>query len=509
MIKRAFLYVIYEKFNHLDSWYDKLFEEFRKHGTYLLCVVNGSLDESSQATLNKFFDKVIYRDNKGYDVTAYKEGVLYILENNVNIDELVLCNNSFFAPIIPFEKMFSCMENKKCDFWGITAGHNPYHIQSYFYTFKKSVIYHKCFYDFFKNMSEIKHYQDAVNQVELKLTNYLHGNGFKSLVYMDMVTNGEYSSDQLSLIKNGCPLLKRRKIIYSKKYGYNHGLNNIGLFEYIKNNTNFNVEDIYINLLKEFPYEQIEYCINPNIIIDDENIIDKTYKIKFIISYNDSSKQFKEMIINKYMPLDNIEFIKTNSMNDIFKVIEEQENYDYYAHISFIKRDFLTDEVNFILLEHLFLSIYGTNGYSKNVCNFLDNNKYVGIVYPFEFIQGIKTNIIRNMEDEAYSIMIKNNQNIPKSKGINILSIDSSFIIAKSIQEKLKELNYDLGNGYKSFIAGGRLIKYLSQYYGLLMYKAGSNKVVSQTLSNFNYKINNSKLEDVIKSWWKSKKIKI
>ena len=133
----------------------------------------------------------------------------------------------------------------------------------------------------------------------------------------------------------------------------------------------------------------------------------------------------------------------------------------------------------------------------------------MGIVYPFEFIQGIKTNIIRNMEDEAYSIMIKNNQNIPKSKGINILSIDSSFIIAKPIQEKLKELNYDLGNGYKSFIAGGRLIKYLSQYYGLLMYKAGSNKVVSQTLSNFNYKINNSKLEDVIKSWWKSKKIKI
>ena len=42
---RTILYVVYEKYGVLDEWYEKLFMEFKKHGSYLLCIVNGDLNQ--------------------------------------------------------------------------------------------------------------------------------------------------------------------------------------------------------------------------------------------------------------------------------------------------------------------------------------------------------------------------------------------------------------------------------------------------------------------------------
>ena len=164
---RVILYVIYEKKGILDEWYENLFNEFKRHGSYLICVVNGKLNADSANLLDKYFNKVIYRENKGYDVTAYKEGILHLFRENLLNKELVLCNNSFFAPIYPFDEMFKTMADKEYDFWGITSsakhGDIPYHIQSYFYLFRENVVKSNEFISFFQNMKEIKNYQDAVH----------------------------------------------------------------------------------------------------------------------------------------------------------------------------------------------------------------------------------------------------------------------------------------------------------------------------------------------------------
>lgn len=515
MIKdRVILYVIYEEKGILDEWYENLFNEFKRHGSYLICVVNGALNADSENFLDKYFNKVIYRENKGYDVTAYKEGILHLYRENLLDKELVVCNNSFFAPVYPFDEMFKKMADKEYDFWGITSaaqhGDIPYHIQSYFYLFRENVVKSNEFISFFQNMKEIKNYQDAVDSVELKLTNYLIGCGYKAGSYMDEKVNGSYSHDPLSLIKNGCPVLKRRKLVFSKKYGFNHGLSNVNLFDYIEDYTSFNVGQIYKNLSREFSFDRMDYCLNNNIIFNSKQKCDikKQYSIKYIISYNEKNEKILEQLQNKYAFIENINYIKTNDFIDVLNNIKESNNFDFYTHIGLIYRDFLPEEINFILFEHLFLSLLGSNSYNENLCNYMSEHDYIGMAIPFDFFHGIKFNNIIKLSDTAYDICMKNNIIIPKAETINILALSSSFIVTNQIHKILEAIDYgNIGSGYNSYIAGGMLLRYLTQSQGLLAVKTAESQQAGQLANNYGYKFHNQKLEDIIKSWWLTRKI--
>lgn len=515
MVKdRVILYVIYEKKGILDEWYENLFNEFKRHGSYLICVVNGKLNADSAHLLDKYFNKVIYRENKGYDVTAYKEGILHLYRENLLDKELVLCNNSFFAPIYPFDEMFKTMADKEYDFWGITSaakhGDIPYHIQSYFYLFRENVIKSNEFISFFQNMKEIKNYQDAVDSVELKLTNYLIGCGYKAGSYMDEKVNGSYSHDLLSLIKNGCPVLKRRKLVFSKKYGFNHGLSNVNLFDYIEDYASFNVGQIYKNLLREFSFDRMDYCLNNNLIFNSKQKCDvkKQYNIKYIISYNEKSEKILEQLQNKYAFIENINYIKTNDFIDVLNNIKESNNFDFYTHIGLIYRAFLPEEINFILFEHIFLSLLGNNSYNKNLCNYISEHNYIGMAIPFDFFHGIKFNNIIKLADTAYNICMQNNIIIPKAENINILALSSSFIVTNQIHKILETIDYrNIGSGYNSYITGGMLLRYLTQSQGLLAVKTAESQQAGQLANNYGYKFHNQKLEDIIKSWWLTRKI--
>lgn len=512
---RVILYVIYEEKGILDEWYENLFNEFKKHGSYLICVVNGILNADSANLLDKYFNKVIYRENKGYDVTAYKEGILYLYRKNLLDKELVMCNNSFFAPIYPFDDMFTRMADKEYDFWGITsvAQHEdiPFHIQSYFYLFRENVVKSDEFISFFQNMKEIKNYQDAVVNVELKLTNYLIDCGYKAGSYMDEKVNGSYSHDVLSLIKNGCPVLKRRKLVFSKKYGFNHGLSNVNLFEYIEHYTNFDIRQIYKNLSREFPYDKMDYCINNNVIVDSrqKNKSTRNYNIKYTISYNDKSKNIIEQLQNKYEFGEDIKYINTDDFKDILKDIKSNNNYDLYIHIGFIYRDFLSEEINFLMFEHIFLSLLGSNSYNENLYNYILEHDYIGMVIPFDFFHGIKFNHFIKLSDIAYDICMKNNIVIPRAENINILALSSSFILTNKLNKRLENIDYEnIISGYKSYIAGGMLLRYLTQSNGLLAIKTAESQQAGQLINNYICKHHDQKLEDITKSWWLTRKLR-
>lgn len=514
MTDRVLLYVIYEKDGVLDVWYECLFKEFKSIAGYLLCVVNGDLNDNSKRILSSYFNKIIYRKNVGYDVTAYKEGILYLLENNVSGKEFVICNNSFFAPLYPLDKMFNIMSNQPCDFWGITdvkgSKKIPYHIQSYFYVFREKVFFSEYFMNFFKNLGNIKDYNDAVSKVELVLTEYLINNGFTPSTYMDIIVKSNYNNDQLALIKNGCPVLKKRKLVYSKRYGFNHGINNIGLLKFIKDNTSFNVENIYNSLLKEFPFDQLDYCLNSNIVFREHNNIKTIYnknKTKYVISYNKRSADLVEKLRNKYS-IENVEYIETNSFIQILDIIKNSNN-DMFAHAGLIYRDFLSDEINFILMEHLFLSVIGDEKYRLSVDDYFFSNKNCGMLIPMDFVHGIKFNTIFNEKDVSYDIIKNSSLVVPKVKGIDILGLSSSFIINDRVKVALNKVNYmPLGNEYLSYIYGGRLLRYLCQSELCMSYKVANEENACNLISNLSYKHNNFKLEDILKSWWLTRKLK-
>lgn len=123
-----------------------------------------------------------------YDFGSYKRGFNWLKNNGYleKADELILANDSCYAPITSFKPMFKAMDKRKdLDFWGdlrnIVFG---WHIQSYFLVFRKKVFNTAEFEVFLDFVLHQKHKMDYVIQYEVQLTRKLEKSGYKWGTYM-------------------------------------------------------------------------------------------------------------------------------------------------------------------------------------------------------------------------------------------------------------------------------------------------------------------------------------
>lgn len=76
------------------------------------------------------------RENKGFDVWAYKEAMEHIgWEEIKDIDELIMFNYTLMGPVYEqdLDRMFKTMDAKNVDFWGLTLYHGvPFDPWGYF-----------------------------------------------------------------------------------------------------------------------------------------------------------------------------------------------------------------------------------------------------------------------------------------------------------------------------------------------------------------------------------------
>ena len=166
---------------------------------------------------------VLYTEHKPhgeYDWGSYKRGFNWLKSNGYlkKADEIILANDSCYAPMNSFMPMFKVMSKRKnLDFWGDSQNtmFSP-HLQSYFLVFRKRVITSKNFAIF---INHIKHYDDHreyILQYETKLTQYLASFGYKwdSYIPYQQLANFEYTdknSYPLTLIRDySHQFLKRR-----------------------------------------------------------------------------------------------------------------------------------------------------------------------------------------------------------------------------------------------------------------------------------------------------------
>lgn len=145
----------------------------------------------SESELMKLFPYVksaaAYRHNK-YDFGSW-QGLINTLgwAYLENFDEVIMVNDSCFAPIFPFKEMFCKMESQNLDFWGNSL--NIYteetHIQSYFMVFNNKIIRNSLFRRFIENIKIEDSKHDVVLNYEMKLTDLLVNEGYKYNVYLN------------------------------------------------------------------------------------------------------------------------------------------------------------------------------------------------------------------------------------------------------------------------------------------------------------------------------------
>lgn len=169
-MKRLCIFCFYDRQGIADESVEFLLNDLKPNTDRLIIVVNGEIEKNSEQKLYKYTNEVVKRDNRGFDAGAYKHILLKYMkpEDLKEYDELVLCNDTFFGPFVPFGRIFENMSDKECDFWGINCVNWPFmgHIQSFFLVYRRSIIEDNDFYKYWEE--NIDEYTEELEDVYAK-----------------------------------------------------------------------------------------------------------------------------------------------------------------------------------------------------------------------------------------------------------------------------------------------------------------------------------------------------
>lgn len=179
-------------------------------------------NEMSPDEVDKIKDTVVYSQCKHhgcYDFGSYRRGFEWAENNGLlkDADELILCNDSCYGPIYPFEEVFIKMEERDCDFWGMVSSCQvKFHLQSNFLVFKKKVFSSEVFKSFVKSFEAQKDFWDYVLMYETRFAELLCNAGFKCSSLIDCADYDKRNKGfnptffPVSVLKDGLPLIKRK-----------------------------------------------------------------------------------------------------------------------------------------------------------------------------------------------------------------------------------------------------------------------------------------------------------
>ena len=154
----------------------------------IIVVVNGKLTVSGEHKLRTITDEIYIRENIGFDFGAYKDVLEYYLkpEEIKQYQELILCNDTCFGPLVSFKEIFYKMRDKTLEMWSINYIDDILlpHFQSYFMVFRKNAI---------RILLDFLHREVDSKAVELAQAHgYEHG--LSEVLLMNHVKSGFYTS---------------------------------------------------------------------------------------------------------------------------------------------------------------------------------------------------------------------------------------------------------------------------------------------------------------------------
>ncbi|WP_347565881.1 rhamnan synthesis F family protein [Mobiluncus mulieris] len=271
--KRLGIFFFYDSEGVVDDYVDYLLKDMVKNVSELAVVVNGKLDAAGRELFKKFTSNLIVRENRGLDVWAYKTALdSYGWKRLAEFDEIVLFNSTIMGPVYPFEEMFSAMNPRDIDFWGITwfheypedpfgttpEGYIPRHLQSHFHVYRRSLVSSAEFQNYWDTLPPIKSYLDSVGRHEIPFTKRFEQLGFKSDVYvntedLDKLTNQPILfAPKILVAQKRCPIFKRRSFFHPYDDVLNQSVGNatVDLYEYLRDYTDFDTNLIWNNALR-------------------------------------------------------------------------------------------------------------------------------------------------------------------------------------------------------------------------------------------------------------------
>lgn len=439
-VNRLVIYFFYDKDGVVDRYIPYMLNEVKKNCSELFIVCNGKLTREGRTIFCDITPNLMVRDNEGFDVWAYKSVLDYHGWDKLSeYDEVVMMNFTIMGPVYPLSEMFEEMDHRDVDFWGITKYHEyrdgdpfgtirygyiPEHIQSHFIAVRSSMLNSREFQNYWDNRPPIRNYADAVGKHEAIFTKYFHDIGFEWDVYTDSTCLEKYTNCPIiycpmeNIRYLHCPIFKRKTFFqqYDDIIGNSNGEQGRMLYEYLKNETNYETDMIWENILRSINIADIknsmgvEYVLPSRIANSNENsprcalIMQLTsgLMLQYCHEYSLSMPADSDLVIvtpENNSQLDISEF-QLGSWKNIIKLttktkIEEDnpllfvaakylKNYDYVCYV----KDAIDDSFEirreikrYYCLDRCYRNLLGTPDLVTNILGLFDREQRLGLLY--------------------------------------------------------------------------------------------------------------------------------
>ncbi|OUQ81550.1 rhamnan synthesis F family protein [Flavonifractor sp. An100] len=434
MKNRAAIYVFWEQHGIVRDYVRVYLEGLKNIASKVIVVANGGVNEEGKEILRKLKVELLERENIGVDFWAYKAAIDSLGQSIDQFDEVILTNCSSYGPIYPFDEMFSIMEKRQVDFWGITEwplnanGYEGTWILSYFIVFTPKVFLSNDWDNYWANLPEVFSREECIEKHETKFTAYFANRGYTYDVYCP--NNRDYidltieAPDKL-IMEMRCPILKRKAFCteYIRFLSYHRGHASKKAFDYIKEKQLYNTDYILDDLLATQHYADIKNLLHLNYILPSNQLTTEVWGKKriaifFHVFYEDlldinfhylqSMPESADIYITssradlrvpvetriKNLELKNARFelVEARGRADsAFLVHDSQyiDNYDYVciAHdkkSSFLRPGCIGLDFGFHVLDSLLKS----KEYVRNIIAEFEKNPRLGILEPVNLLHG-------------------------------------------------------------------------------------------------------------------------
>lgn len=530
---RAMIYFIYDHEGIIDRYIIEALKSMKPFCSKIIIVVNGLLQDDSYNKLSKISDEIIIRENAGFDVWAYKSVIdKFGWDYFTSYDELIIMNYTLMGPIYDVKAIFEKMDKKQVDFWGLTLFHNvpfdpfcairygyiPMHIQSSFIVYRKQFMQSKDLQEFWDKMPPINSYIDSIANYESIFTKNFEDLGYKWDVYVDTRDDINYTYYPLlhnplkTLTEYKSPFFKRRSFFhnYNDYLEYSNGNQAKELYDFIKDETDYDTDMIWENIIRTCSLSDIYHCMNLN-YISCQTIKQNKYKAGlFVYIENETYLNGLNKYLNTTLEDIDINIITSNNV-DINKLMcnykkhYQLQDLGIYSWLS-LEEDIMNyDVICFIHnkpMEHAYINIKGDKFLDINyqyllrnqnyILKLFEENKFLGIVIPQDIYLGeYFKNIHHIMSDEEYNKII-DFKNTIKLSNYNI-SRDFDLILSSGMfwcrTKSLQDIFSLFSNENYEFIK--YLMPLLIQKNGYVTGKIGDIESVQTDILSYQYMINN------------------
>ena len=436
-VKRLGIFFFYDNDGVVDDYVMHMLDDMVLNTTQNIVVCNGKLTEEGRKRFETLPNvDILIRENKGFDVWAYKSALEYYGWDVIDTyDGIFMYNFTIMGPIGHFSTMFDEMNQRDLDFWGITIhngapfdpwgnmkeGKIPIHIQSHFIAVRNEMIRSEKFHKYWDERPMITCYEDAVGLHEAVFTEIFQKAGYRWDVYVnteDLVEQTFYPlfNMPVDLIKNRkCPIFKRKLFIndFEGTIQENANLSARELFDYLEKETHYDTDMIIGHLLRSANLSSIISGMNLNYILDDVLVEKKDVRKNkcgvFVsaIGWDNHFYEYCEFLKN--VPKDVDVHLAVEEKNRSFKAdrvhvycikekIEQFEllmyfeekirAYDVVCLIDSYKMDAFPMHNVLSARDFLYREMLESEGYIERIISLFDDNKRLGMLVPNAPVHG-------------------------------------------------------------------------------------------------------------------------